>query len=425
MSRTRLLWRLVIASLWSRRLAVLFVVFAVAVSTVLYLSVERLRVGAWQSFSSTVAGTDLIVGARSGSVQLMLYSVFRIGNATNNITMQSVRDIEAMQDVAWTVPLSLGDAHQGYRVVGTNEAYFERYRYGRDRQLELAQGNSFGDLFDVVLGSEVANVLGYGIGDRVIVAHGLGRVGLVRHDDLPFAVSGILAPTGTPVDRSLHVSLPAITAIHVDWSTGARARNTTPADVLRERAAAGELKADAVTALLVGTKNKLSVFRTARAINDYSQEPLLAVLPGVALQELWTVIGTAERALSAVAFMVVLTAIIGLVATILATLEQRRREIAILRSLGARPLVISGLLVAEAGLVTLAGLTFGVIMVTIATPLASGWLRANYGLDLPITISSTDFAVLLAILASGLIAALLPAWRAYRISLGEGLGATA
>ncbi|MGI9357207.1 MAG: ABC transporter permease [Rhizobiaceae bacterium] len=425
MSRTRLLWRLVITSLWSRRLAVLFVVFAVAVSTVLYLSVERLRVGAWQSFSSTVAGTDLIVGARSGSVQLMLYSVFRIGNATNNITVQSVRDIEAMQDVAWTVPLSLGDAHQGYRVVGTNAAYFERYRYGRDRRLELAQGANFADLFDVVLGSEVAKALDYGIGDRVVVAHGLGRAGLVRHDDLPFAVSGILSPTGTPVDRSLHFSLPAITAIRVDWSTGARARNTTPADILRKRAAAGELEADAVTALLVGTKNKLSVFRTARAINDYSQEPLLAVLPGVALQELWTVIGTAERALSAVASMVVLTAIIGLVATILATLEQRRREIAILRSLGARPFVISGLLVAEAGLVTLAGLALGVIMVTIATPLASGWLRANYGLDLPVTISSTDFAVLIAILVSALIAALLPAWRAYRISLGEGLGATA
>jgi putative ABC transport system permease protein len=425
MSRWNLLTRLVIGSLWSRRLAVVFVVLAVAVSTVLYLSVERLRVGAWNSFSSTVSGTDLIVGARSGSVQLMLYSVFRIGNATNNITMKSVRDIEAMPDVAWTVPLSLGDAHRGYRVVGTNEAYFERYRYGRDRKLVLEQGAGFGDLFNVVLGAQVARELGYKLGDRVVVAHGLGRAGLVRHDDLPFTVSGILSPTGTPVDRSLHVSLEAITAIHVDWSTGARAANTTPADVLRQRAAAGELQTEAVTALLVGTKSKMSVFRTARAINDYRQEPLLAVLPGVALQELWTVIGTAERALSAVAFMVVLTAIVGLIATILATLEQRRREMAILRSLGAKPLVISGLLVAESLFVTVLGLVVGVIFVTVATPLASTWLQSNYGLDLPITISSTDIAVLSAIVLSSIVASLLPAWRAYRMSLGEGLGATA
>ena len=424
MTRARLLLRLVVASLWSRKLAVLFVVLAVSVSTVLYLSVERLRVGAWQSFSSTVSGTDLIVGARSGGVQLMLYSVFRIGNATNNITMESVRDVERMRSVEWTVPLSLGDSHRGYRVVGTSDAYFERYRYGRDRKLELAEGTAFTDLFDVVLGAEVADALGYAVGDSVVIAHGLGRVGFVAHDDLPFTVSGILQRTGTPVDRSLHVSLEAITAIHVDWSTGSRAQETTPAAVLRARAAAGELEAEAVTALLVGLRSRIAVFPTARRINTYKEEPLLAVLPGVALQELWGVIGTAEKALGVVALMVVLTAIVGLVATILATLEQRRREIAILRSLGARPLTIAGLLVAESGLVTLAGLVLGVVAITIATPLVTPWLRAEYGLDLPIALSARDLAVLGAILLAGLLAALLPAWRAYRMSLSEGLGAT-
>ena len=123
--------------------------------------------------------------------------------------------------------------------------------------------------------------------------------------------------------------------------------------------------------------------------------------------------------------MVVLTAIVGLIATILATLEQRRREMAILRSLGAKPLVISGLLVAESLFVTVLGVVVGVIFVTVATPLASTWLQSNYGLDLPITISSTDIAVLSAIVLSSIVASLLPAWRAYRMSLGKGLGATA
>ena len=423
--RWRLIWRLVVGSLLARKLAVLFVVIAVAVSTVLYLSVERLRAGAWDSFSSTVSGTDLIVGARSGAVQLMLYSVFRIGNATNNITAESVRDIEKMRAVAWTVPLSLGDAHRGYRVVGTSKAYFERYRYGRDRSLAVREGAVFDDLFDVVLGAEVADALGYGIGDSVVVGHGLGRVAFAAHDDLPFRVSGILERTGTPVDRSLHVSMEAITAIHVDWTSGSRARETTPADVLRERAARGELEAEAVTALLVGVRSRIATFATARAINEYREEPLLAVLPGVALQELWSVIGTAERALAGIAIMVVLTAIVGLVATILATLEQRRREIAILRSLGARPLAVAGLLVAESGLVTLAGLVLGVLATTLAAPLVSPWLRSEYGLDLAVGLSGRDVLVLGAILLAGLVAALVPAWRAYRMSLGEGLGAGA
>ena len=422
MTTLGLLMRLVGASLWSRRLAAFFVVLAVAVSTVLYLSVERLRAGAWDSFASTISGTDLIVGARSGGVQLMLYSVFRIGNATNNITWESVEDVTALPDVAWTVPLSLGDSHRGFRVVGTSESYFERYRYGSDRALGFGEGGEFADLFDVVIGADVAAALGYGLGDRVVIAHGLGSADLVQHDDLPFTVSGVLERTGTPVDRSLHVSLDAITAIHVDWQSGARARQTTPADVLRARAEAGELEPEAVTALLIGTSSRLAVFRTARAINDYPEEPLLAVLPGVALQELWSVIGTAERALAGVSLMVVLTAIVGLVATVLATLEQRRREIAVLRSLGAPPRTIAGLLVAESGLLALVGVVLGLLAVTLAMPWANEWLQGRYGLQLAVGVSSRDAAVLALIVLAAFLAALVPAWRAYRMSLNEGLG---
>ena len=422
MTTLGLLMRLVGASLWSRRLAAFFVVLAVAVSTVLYLSVERLRAGAWDSFASTISGTDLIVGARSGGVQLMLYSVFRIGNATNNITWESVEDVTALPDVAWTVPLSLGDSHRGFRVVGTSGSYFERYRYGSDRALEFGEGGEFADLFDVVIGADVAAALGYGVSDRVVIAHGLGSADLVQHDDLPFTVSGVLERTGTPVDRSLHVSLDAITAIHVDWQSGARARQTTPADVLRARAEAGELEPEAVTALLIGTSSRLAVFRTARAINDYPEEPLLAVLPGVALQELWSVIGTAERALAGVSLMVVLTAIVGLVATVLATLEQRRREIAVLRSLGAPPRTIAGLLVAESGLLALVGVVLGLLAVTLAMPWANEWLQGRYGLQLAVGVSSRDAAVLALIVLAAFLAALVPAWRAYRMSLNEGLG---
>ena len=422
MSPLATLLRVAWQSLLSRRLAATFVVVAVAVSTVLYLSVERMREGARAGFASTVSGTDLIVGARAGSVQLMLYSVFRIGAATNNITWESARDIAALPDVAWTVPLSLGDSHRGYRVVGTSPDYFDRYRYARDRSLEFAEGRRFDDLFDVVVGAEVAEALGYELGDRLVIAHGLGSAGLVPHDDLPFVLSGVLERTGTPVDRSVHVSLDAITAIHVDWGTGARARRTTPANALRERAAAGDLAPEAITAMLVGLDSRLAVFRTARAINDYPEEPLLAVLPGVALQELWGVLGIAERALAAVSAMVVLTAVIGLVATVLATLEQRRREMAVLRALGARPATIGALLMLESGLLALFGVALGAATVLLVEPLVSDWLAARFGLDLVGGLSARDALVLGTIVAGALLAALVPAWRASRMSAGEGLG---
>ena len=406
-------------SLWSRRVAVAFVVLAVAVSTTLYLSVERLRTGARASFAATVSGTDLVVGARSGSVQLMLYAVFRIGNATSDISWDAAERVAALPGVAWTVPLALGDSHRGYRVVGTSRAYFERLRYGRDRPLELARGEAFRDLFDVVLGAEVAESLGYEVGERIVVAHGLGEAGLVEHDDLPFAVSGVLAPTGTPVDRSLHVSMEAIRAIHVDWRSGARARETTPADTLRAMAAAGELAPTRTTALLVGTTSRARAFRVARAVNGLDAEPLLAVLPGVALQEMWSVLGQAEEALSLVSAIVVVTAVIGLVATILATLEGRRREVAILRTLGAPPFTIAGLLVAETVAVALAGVALGTALVLLAEPWVSAWAQARYGLDLVGGFTARDALVLLAITLSAALAGLLPAWRAYRMSLDD------
>ncbi len=214
----RLAWQ----SLANRRLTALLTILAIAVSVMLLLGVEKVRTGARQSFADTISGTDLIVGARSGALNLLLYSVFRIGNATNNVTWTTFQEIAKAPDIDWIVPISLGDSHHGFRVMGTTPDYFQRYRYRRTHELAFASGKPFGDLFDAVIGADVAAQLGYKVGDKIVVAHGLGSTGFLEHDDKPFQVSGILAKTGTPVDRTVHVSLEAIEAIHVDWQSGAR-----------------------------------------------------------------------------------------------------------------------------------------------------------------------------------------------------------
>ena len=163
-------------SLWNRRITVGLTVFAIAVSVALVLGVERLRHDAKASFANTIAGTDLIVGARSGATQLLLYSVFHIGNATNNIAWRSYRDIAGRKEIAWTIPLSLGDSHRGFRVLGTNTDFFEHYRFGRKQPLTFARGKPFADLFDAVLGADVARTLGYRLGDPIVVAHGFRRL---------------------------------------------------------------------------------------------------------------------------------------------------------------------------------------------------------------------------------------------------------
>ena len=411
--------RLAAQSLANRWLTALLTVAAIAVSVVLLLGVEKIRTGAKASFANTISGTDLIIGARSGGLQLLLYSVFRIGNATNNMTWRSYEAIAARPEVKWIVPLSLGDSHRGFRVLGTTTGYFDHYRYRRGRPLAFAAGERFSDLFDAVIGADVAEALDYKVGDKIVVAHGTGAIGINKHDDKPFRVAGILAKTGTPVDRTVHVSLEAIEAIHVDWQDGVRQPGRQmSADVVRRL----ELKPSAVTAALVGLKSKISIFTLQRFVNTYRSEPLSAILPAATLYELWGLIGTAETALMVVSIMVVITALLGMATMILATLNERRREIAILRSVGAGPGTVVGLLVSEAGLLTVAGVACGIAATYLGLFALQPLIDEHYGLFIDITPPTLiELGTLGLIVAGGVVAGLLPAWRAYRQSLADGM----
>lgn len=410
-------FRLAIASLLARTLTVGMTVLAIALSVALFLGVEKVRNGAKSSFADTISGTDLIVGARSGSVQLLLYSVFRIGSATNNLSWESYQDIAARPDVEWIVPISLGDSHRQFRVMGTTTAFFEHYKYRQGRSVKVAEGAFMDDVFDAVIGADVAATLVYSVDDPIVVAHGLAS--FTEHKDQPFRVSGILEKTGTPVDRTVIVSLEAIEAIHVDWQSGAQVPGkATPLDVIREM----DLTPQAVTAALVGVESPLQTFALQRAINDYSEEPLLAILPGVALQELWGIVGIAETALLAVSAMVVVTALIGMMATIFSSLNERRREMAIYRAMGARPVTILGMLVLEAVVMAAIGALLGLAFLYIGLAIAQPIVDSTFGLWLPIEMPSMqEVWVILAVVGAGAIVSLVPALRAYRMSVADGM----
>ena len=406
-------------SLMNRKATALLTVFTIAVSVMLVLGVEKVRTEAKQSFANTISGTDLIVGARSGAIQLLLYSVFRIGNATNNISWESYQDFARRPAVAWTIPLSLGDSHRGFRVLGTNDDYFRHYRFADRLALTFAAGGPFKDLFDAVLGADVAQTLGYELDDRIVVAHGLGKAGFAKHEDKPFRVAGILEKTGTPVDRTVHVTLEGIEAIHIDWRHGTKVPGLS---VTAEQVRKMDLRPRVITAFLVGLKSRLATFAMQRQINEYRGEPLLAIIPGVALQELWQLMGTAETALTAVSLFVLLAGLLGMTTMLLASLNERRREMAILRSVGARPAHIFGLLPSEAVLLTLLGAILGLALLYLALIIAQPIVDTRFGLYLTIgPPTGRDLAILGAVLCAGFIAGALPAYRAYRQSLADGL----
>ena len=405
-------------SAWNRRLTLFLTLTAIALSVALLLGVDRIRRDARESFAQAVSGTDLVIGARTSPVQLMLYAVFRIGGATHNMKFESYEAIAAHPMVKWAIPLSLGDSHRGFSVVGTNAAYFEHFRYGGGEPLAFAAGKPFGDIFEAVVGADVAERLGYRAGEKITLSHGSGELG-AEHGDKPFSVVGVLARTGTPVDRSVHVPLEAIEAIHLDWQGGAPLPGVSiPAEHVRKF----DLKPKQITATLVGLKTRAAVFRMQRFVNEYKDEALVGVLPGVALDELWQIVGIAERVLLAVSAMVVAVGLAGLVAVVLAGLNERRRELAILRSVGARPRDVFVLLMLEALGITVAGAIAGVALLGVLTLVAAPLAAARYGLIIePAFIEGGEWVLLGMVVAVGVLASLVPGYRAYRLSLADGL----
>ncbi|WP_413662151.1 ABC transporter permease [Microbulbifer sp. CNSA002] len=389
-------------SLMQRKGSVSLAVLSVAISLILMLGIEQLRSHTKNSFSRTVSGVDLIVGAPTGQLNLLLYSVFHIGNASNHISWDSYQELTHLPQVRWAIPLSLGDSHQGYRVVGTSTGFLDHYRYGNKRPLELSTGQNFIDTFSVILGAEVARELNYQLDDTLTLAHGLVGTRFTEHGENPFIVSGILKPTGTPVDRALYVSLAGLEAVH-----GADAEHD-------------DLVPNNITAFLLGLNSPIATFQVQRKINEYSKEPLLAILPGIALSELWQISSGIEKVLFFVSAMVVLAALLGLCILLLSTMRERRLEIALLRTVGSGPLFLFLLIQAEAFLVLLLGATIAVSGLIMGGWLVEPILIDKFGIYLDGVVIGEHTIVLLAlVLVSTLIVAAIPAISACRQSLGD------
>lgn len=406
-------------SAWARRMTLGITLCAIALATALLLAVERVRHDARQGFTQSASGVDLVVGPRGSAIQLMLSAIFHTGAPAHNMRRESLATLIANPAVDWALPLVLGDSHHGFAVLGTSAEYFSRYRYGDRKTLSFATGKPFGEIFETVLGSTVAARLGYRVGDAIELTHGLEEAGHAGHEDKPFTVVGILAPSGTPADTTVHVSLEAITALHLDWAGGVPLPGLSiPAEHVRKF----DLSPREITAVLVGLKNRADVFRLQRQINNFASEPLTAVMPGVALDELWRTLALVERTLFAISGLVVAVGLAGLTATMLAGLNERRRELAILRALGAGPGELFLMLIAEGLLITVLGVVAGCLLLGLGLALLAPWLQSRYGIHVaPLAFSMNELRLVAGIVATGLSASLVPGWRAWRMSLADGL----
>ena len=460
---------------------------SVTLSVFVLLSVEHIRQEARNGFASTVSGVDLIVGARTGEINLLLLSIFRIGNATANLSWGAVEEISEQKSVAWVVPISLGDSHRTFRVVGTTAEFFSRYKYAQKKPLSFSQGGEFDAVQDVVLGARAAVKLSYVLGDSLVLSHGVADTSFLHHEDLPFSVSGILEQTGTPVDNAIFVSLDAIEAMHSEDSESdnrqrvhegheshaaheesevheaheAHEAHKSDSDHLshegeeshtEEHHAAHEGRGahvaydahegnsdhpnhegeeslndhdhrtiGSVTAILVGLDSPISTLVVQRWINKYSEEALLGILPGVALTQLWSLLGNIEAVLLGISILVFVSSLLGLNAMLLASMRERRREIEILRSIGAPSLFIWGLLIIESLLIITIGVVLAIFGLLLAISLANDVLANELGILLSVQILNTsNLSAIGLIYLTALVMTLVPAWRAYSVSRSAG-----
>ncbi|WP_076918883.1 ABC transporter permease [Pseudoalteromonas sp. SK18] len=410
-----ILFKLAYKSLLNRRASVLLTLLTIAISVMLLLSIERVRVDAKSSFSNTISGTDLIVGARTGDIQLLLSSVFRIGHTNNGVSWQSYQYITKQRGVKWSIPISLGDSHKGQAVLGTTLDYFKHYRFAKKQPLAFEQGKAFSSINEVVIGSEVTSKLAYKIGDEIVISHGMGNTSFHHHDDNPFKVVGILKPTGTPVDKTLHVPLAAIELIH-----GGGHHDHDDHHDHSSHALVGHPKQ--ITAFLMGFDSPLYTLQIRRNINQFKPEPLLAIMPTVTLKELWEMLAIIEKILLLFSFVVVIISLLGMLTTLLANLNQRRRELAILRSVGARPWQLFSLISIESLLTTFLGCLVGCTLFYALMGTTAGYLQSQAGVSINISmLSDYELTLIGVIMAAGFIIGLIPATRAYFYSLSDGM----
>jgi len=599
-------------SLLNRKLTFFITLFSIAISVTLLLGVQTLKTETNNSFLKSISGTDLIIGSRGASSQLLLSSVFHIGNTTNTIKYDTYQKISKSPAVEWAVPISLGDSHKGYTVMATDLSFYDHFSYANKQHLSVESGKIDNDMFAVVIGSEVATKLNYKIGDKVIVTHGGGEIEGHHHDNIPFYISAILAPSFTSIDQTLVISLEAMEAMHTDNHNHFGAlpgEQVLPSDDHQEHAdhdehehhdeatheehadhdehehhdeaaheehaehdeddhhdeatheehadhdehehhdeathgehadhdehehhdeaaheehadhdehehhdeAAHEEHADHdehehhdeaaheehaehdehehhdeaahkehaehdehehhdeaaheehaehyehehhdeaahkehaehdahhghqdtqdqrvarllkikpqnINAIFVGLTSPQAVLGMQNYVNNFKEEPLTAIIPALALQELWQFFSIAEVALNIVTIFVVLVGLLGMLSIILMSLNERRREMAILRSVGARPGHIFGLIIGEAGFVCFAGILLGVALLYILLLILQAPLASYYGFYLDINmLTANDLLILAIIQISALLIALIPGWLIYKYSLSDGM----
>lgn len=411
---------LLLKSMRSRIIPTSLVTISLMASMVLLLSIERIQQGVEKGFNQSISGVDAIIGPRASSLELVLYTVFHLGRPTNNITTKTINDVKLRSDISWLVPIALGDSHRGYRVIATEPNYFKHIRYGNNQPLAFSQGAPFSDFSEATIGSDVAKKLNYTVGSEIQVTHGsIESIGS-KHDDFSFKVTGVLNKTGTPIDQAIFLDLKGYELLHLGWKSGKKVFSLN--DINFSSLPPDALNPKTVTAAFIGLKSKLTIFNFSKNIREYPEEAISAVIPGIALSELWSIVGLVDKGFQLLSWIIIAISLIAMVTLIIASLDNRKQEMTIYRANGASPKFLAAMVIYESLIIGLMAIIGAIILVTIVTYFATTQLNLALGISPSFEwISIDEIKVFSIILLSGALSSLIPATMVFRKNIHQTL----
>ena len=412
------MFRLFFSSIRSRWLPTILIVSCLVSSMVLLLSIERIQNGTKQSFNYSISGVDSIIGPRSSSVALVLYTIFHIGKPTNNITYETFEYLKERKEIDWIVPIALGDSYDEFRVIATTSDYFENIKFGDNNQITFDKGNNSLGLNNTIFGADVAKKLNSKIGDKINIVHGSNSDMGIEHDDISFELSGILGKTGTPIDKLVFINLQGYELVHLGWKSGKKIFSLKNQDL--SKIDTDQLIPKTITAAFVGLKSKLTIFNFQKDIREYQEEPISAVIPSIALSELWSIVGVVDKGFKLLSWIVIVISLIAMVTLIINSLENRKREMLIYRANGASPLDLSFMVVMEAIFIGLVSIILALIFVSLISYFASSQLSIHFGISTNFSFLTVNEATILSIiLLAGILSSMIPAFITYRNNLNQ------
>lgn len=396
-------------------LSILLMALGIAIISLLLLAGKQIE----EKFSRNVAGIDMVVGAKGSPLQLILASIYQVDSPTGNISMEEANRLTRSPLVKSTIPLSMGDSYQGYRIVGSNEKYLEHF------QAEFETGKAFSQAMEMVVGSKVAKNLGLKVGDAFSSQHGFDGEG-EAHKEKQFKVVGILKTTNSVLDALMITPLESVWAVHdehheVEVGKGANALKLLEEEQPQtDQEHHHEENSKEITSLLVKFRNPAMGMMMARSINQNST--LQTATPAIEINRLFALLGVGVDALKWIALVIIIVSGLSVFVSLYNSLKERKYEMALMLSMGASRTKLFLLLLSEGLIISVIGFVIGIFLSRIGLWIMSENVEQNFHYDFNVlSLLTEEFYLLLGALFIGLLAATIPSLGIYNINISKTL----